>query len=124
MGHRIVARTAPGQGSTTMPRRHRIPYSDRPRGDRSLPVRTLRRREAILRDVYIPDHFRPSDEDVAELLANIRAAELVTATADGLLATMLPLLHEPAGASPEAGDHGRLMGHVARNNRQWKVPAI
>jgi transcriptional regulator len=74
--------------------------------------------------VYIPDHFRPTDEDVAELLANIGAAELVTATTEGLLATMLPLIHEPAGASPEAGDRGRLMGHVARNNRQWKVPAI
>ena len=74
--------------------------------------------------MYIPDHFRPADDDVAQLLANIGAAELVTATADGLLATMLPLLHEPPGASREAGDHGRLMGHVARNNRQWKVPAI
>jgi transcriptional regulator len=74
--------------------------------------------------VYIPDHFRPTDEEVAELLANIGAAELVTATADGLLATMLPLIHEPPGAWPDGGDLGRLMGHVARNNRQWKVPAI
>jgi transcriptional regulator len=75
--------------------------------------------------VYIPDHFRPTDEDVAGLLAHIGAAELITATADGLLATMLPLIHEPPdAASPEAGPHGRLMGHVARNNRQWKVPPI
>jgi transcriptional regulator len=75
--------------------------------------------------VYIPDHFRPTDEDVAGLLAHIGAAELVTATADGLLATMLPLIHEPPdAASLDAGAHGRLMGHVARNNRQWKVPAI
>jgi transcriptional regulator len=69
--------------------------------------------------VYIPDHFRPTDEEVAELLANIGAADLVTATANGLLATMLPLIYEP-----DAGDLGRLLGHVARNNRQWKVPAI
>ena len=86
------------------------------------------RRRGSSRDtdrVYIPDHFRPADEDVAELLANIGAADLVTATADGLLATMLPLIHEPARPSTQAGGaHGRLMGHVARNNRQWKVPPI
>jgi transcriptional regulator len=72
--------------------------------------------------VYVPDHFRPTDDDVATLLANLDAADLITPTADGLLATFLPLIHEPAGASPEAGEHGRLMGHVARNNRQWKTP--
>ena len=75
--------------------------------------------------MYIPDHFRPTDHDVAEFLAHIGAAELVTATADGLLATMLPLIHEaPTATAPAAGEHGRLMGHVARNNRQWKVPPI
>lgn len=75
--------------------------------------------------MYIPQHFRPSDDDVAELLANIGAADLITATADGLLATMLPLIHEPPRASsPAATMLGRLMGHVARNNRQWKVPPI
>lgn len=74
--------------------------------------------------MYIPDHFRPSDDDVAELLANIGAADLITATTDGLLATMLPLIHEPPGPSAPAATHGRLMGHVARNNRQWKVPPI
>ena len=75
--------------------------------------------------MYIPDHFRPADEDVEALLANIGAADLITATADGLLATMLPLIHEaPNAAAPDAGAHGRLMGHVARNNRQWKVAPI
>ena len=72
--------------------------------------------------MYVPDHFRPTDDDVATLLANLDAADLITPTADGLLATFLPLIHEPAGASPGAGEHGRLMGHVARNNRQWKTP--
>jgi transcriptional regulator len=74
--------------------------------------------------VYIPDHFRPTDDDVAELLANIGAADLITATADGLLATMLPLIHEAPGSSRDAGAHGRLMGHLARNNRQWKEAAV
>ena len=73
--------------------------------------------------MYVPDHFRPSDDDVADLLANIGAADLITATADGLLGTMLPLIYE-APRSTGATTHGRLMGHVARNNRQWKVPPI
>jgi transcriptional regulator len=73
--------------------------------------------------VYVPDHFRPSDADVRELLAHLDAADLITATDGGLLATFLPLIHEPPG-SPAAGDHGRLLGHVARNNRQWKTPPI
>ena len=81
---------------------------------------------AILTWVYIPDHFRPADEDVAELLANIGAADLVTATAEGLLATMLPAdpRSRPGPSTQAVGAHGRLMGHVARNNRQWKVPPI
>ncbi len=74
--------------------------------------------------MYLPDHFRPSDADVAELLAGIGAGELITATGRGILATMLPLIWEPAGGSTEAGEHGRLMGHVARNNRQWQEPAL
>ena len=74
--------------------------------------------------VYIPDHFRPTDDEVAALLANIGAADLITATGEGLLATMLPLIWEVPGSSPEAGQHGRLMGHVARNNRQWEMPAV
>jgi transcriptional regulator len=74
--------------------------------------------------VYVPDHFRPSDADVRALLDHLDAADLITPTEDGLLATFLPLIYEPPGASPDAGDHGRLMGHVARNNRQWKTPPI
>jgi transcriptional regulator len=78
----------------------------------------------ILSAMYVPDHFRPTDAEVAQLLANLGAGELITATADGLLATLLPLIWEPPGASTEAGERGRLMGHVARNNRQWTVPAV
>jgi transcriptional regulator len=74
--------------------------------------------------VYVPDHFRPTDADVAALLENLGAADLITATRDGLLSTFLPLLYEPGGASPEAGARGRLMGHVARNNRQWKTSPV
>ena len=74
--------------------------------------------------MYIPDHFRPSATDVADLLANLAAADLVSATAEGLLATMLPLIHEAPGSSAGAGEHGRLLGHLARNNRQWRTAVI
>jgi len=74
--------------------------------------------------MYIPDHFRPSDEDVAAFLGHLGAADLVTPTADGLLATMLPLVYDAPGARPGTGPMGSLMGHVARNNRQWREPAL
>src|SRR4051812_20939532 len=60
-----------------------------------------------------------TDDAVRELLDRHGAADLVTATADGLLATFLPFLHDPA-----AGEHGALLGHVARNNDQWRRPAL
>ena len=74
--------------------------------------------------MYVPDHFRPSDQDVRALLDRIGAGELITATADGLLATLLPLIWEPATGGEAGAPLGRLMGHVARNNRQWNTAAI
>jgi transcriptional regulator len=68
--------------------------------------------------MYIPAHFAASDEAVHDLLANHGAADLVTSTEDGLLATMLPFIY-----LPEVGEHGALYGHVARNNDQWRKPA-
>ena len=75
--------------------------------------------------MYGPDHFRPTDAEISGLLEGIGAGELITATADGLLATLLPLIWTPSEAGRE-GDEvvGRLTGHVARNNRQWKAPPI
>ena len=69
--------------------------------------------------MYIPAHFAPDDETVGELLRNHGAADLVTLTGQGLVATMLPFIYVP-----EAGEHGALYGHVARNNDQWKLPAV
>jgi transcriptional regulator len=54
---------------------------------------------------------------VGELLRHHGAADLVTLTAEGLVATMLPFVYVP-----EAGEHGALQGHLARNNTQWKLP--
>ena len=69
--------------------------------------------------MYIPAHFAAADATVRELLTRHGAADLVTLTADGLLATMLPFAYDPA-----AGEHGTLYGHVARNNDQWRKPAL
>jgi transcriptional regulator len=68
--------------------------------------------------MYIPAHFSAHDAEVHELLARHGAADLITLTEDGLLATMLPFAYEPS-----AGERGALYGHVARNNDQWRKSA-
>jgi transcriptional regulator len=70
--------------------------------------------------MYIPPAFR--DDDRASLHATMRAARLcsfVTATADGPIATPLPILLDEA-----EGEHGVLYGHVARANPQWRIAPI
>jgi transcriptional regulator len=69
--------------------------------------------------MYIPAHFAPDEAAVSELLRQHGAADLITLTEQGLVATMLPFIYVP-----EAGAHGALHGHLARNNDQWKLPAI
>jgi transcriptional regulator len=74
--------------------------------------------------MYIPAHFAPDAALVDELLRNHGAADLVTVTEQGMVATMLPFVYVPpedAGARPPTGNHGALHGHVARNNDQWKL---
>lgn len=73
--------------------------------------------------MYVPDHFRPGDADIQELLAHLGAADLITMTGRGLLATMLPLAYDAPGSRPGVGPAGSLQGHVARNNPQWREPA-
>jgi transcriptional regulator len=69
--------------------------------------------------MYVPAHFAADDAAARELLATHGAADLVTATPQGLLATLLPFVYDPA-----VGDHGVLLGHVARNNEQWRQPVL
>ncbi|MGH3245909.1 MAG: FMN-binding negative transcriptional regulator, partial [Trebonia sp.] len=71
--------------------------------------------------MYVPAHFAPDAALVDELLRNHGAADLVTLTPEGLVATMLPFIYVPPGASSAVGPHGALHGHVARNNSQWKL---
>ena len=70
--------------------------------------------------MYVPRHFAAPDERaVHDLLHRHGAADLVTSTEQGLLASLLPFVYdEPEGEQP-----GRLLGHVARPNDQWRVPA-
>jgi transcriptional regulator len=66
--------------------------------------------------MYVPEHFAPDDESVHELLANHGAADLVTVTPNGMVATMLPFVYDR--------EHGTLLGHVARNNDHWRQTVI
>jgi len=65
--------------------------------------------------VYVPQHFAMDDDAVQELLREHGAGDLVTATAEGLVATMLPFVYDAS-----RGPHGALLGHVARNNEHWR----
>jgi transcriptional regulator len=70
--------------------------------------------------MYTPPAFRDDDRD--SLIATIRAARLanfVTATADGPLATPLPLFLDES-----EGEQGVIYGHLARANQQWRVPTL
>lgn len=64
--------------------------------------------------MYVPRHFAMSPEQVHEVLGGVGAADLVTSHEHGLVATYLPFVF-----APEASEHGSLLTHVARNNRQW-----
>ncbi|GAA1763419.1 FMN-binding negative transcriptional regulator [Pseudarthrobacter sulfonivorans] len=69
--------------------------------------------------MYVPAHFEAGPDAVQGLLTRPGAANLVTMTSKGLLATLLPFVF-----TPSVGEHGALQTHVARNNQQWSEPAI
>jgi len=65
--------------------------------------------------MYVPAAFAEVDpREIERLVTEYPMAQLVTMTEDGLVATPMPLLYEPA---PDG--LGSLVGHVARANRQW-----
>jgi transcriptional regulator len=66
--------------------------------------------------LYLPDHFEETrPERIRELIAAFPLATLVTVGRDGISANHIPLLF-----SPGVGQHGALIGHVARNNVLWR----
>ncbi len=70
------------------------------------------------RSMYQPSHGRFLVDDPSAELARLAAvvpATLVTLGADGLRASILPMLFDPA-----VGPHGVLRGHLGRGNPQWR----
>ena len=65
--------------------------------------------------MYVPSHFAADDEAVRDLLTHHGAADLVTFTDQGLVATLLPFVFDP-----DDGPLGALLGHLARSNDQWR----
>ncbi|AOS94951.1 MULTISPECIES: FMN-binding negative transcriptional regulator [Mycobacterium avium complex (MAC)] len=66
--------------------------------------------------MYIPAHFAADEQAVDDLLVHHGAADLITVTPEGVLATMLPFVYDPAART--------LRGHLARNNDQWWQPVL
>jgi transcriptional regulator len=69
--------------------------------------------------MYVPEHFAMDDAAVRDLLEHHGAGDLVTTTDHGLVSTLLPFVFDP-----EPGPRGALLGHFARNNEHWRLPAI
>jgi transcriptional regulator len=67
--------------------------------------------------MYVPRPFVPDEGSVRDLLINQRASDLISFTPQGLLATTLPFEYDP-----DTGEHGALIGHMARGNHQWRAP--
>jgi transcriptional regulator len=70
--------------------------------------------------MYVPDPFKMDDiKLIHELMRKVPLANFVTATAEGLLASPLPLYLDAS-----EGEYGALYGHMAKPNPQWKTPPI
>jgi len=76
--------------------------------------------------MYVPEHFAEKDLAAAHALVRARPFALLTSARPGEppVATHLPLVFDP-----EDGEHGKLIGHVARSNPHWrhfdgKTPAL
>jgi transcriptional regulator len=70
--------------------------------------------------MYLPPAFREDNRQIlCEIMRGARLSTLVTATAEGLIATPLPLILDEA-----EGEQGVLYGHVAKANPQWQMPPL
>jgi transcriptional regulator len=69
--------------------------------------------------MYTPKKFIPGDEEIRSLLENLGAVDLVSTTAGGIVATHLPLVFDST-----IGEHGALLGHVARANDHWRTATL
>lgn len=66
--------------------------------------------------MYVPLNFEASGEAVLNLLGNPGLADLVSVTANGIMADPVPLYFRP-----DIGDHGALWGHFSKGNPHCNV---
>ncbi|WKG03938.1 FMN-binding negative transcriptional regulator [Mycolicibacterium sp. HK-90] len=69
--------------------------------------------------MYVPRPFVADADAIQELLTHRGAADLITMTSEGLIATPLPFEYDAT-----AGDHDVLIGHMARANPQWRTAVV
>jgi len=70
--------------------------------------------------MYTPPAFKEDDpSELRRIMRAVRLPTLVTATAEGLVATPLPLFLDEA-----EGEFGTLHGHMAKANPQWRLAPI
>jgi transcriptional regulator len=66
--------------------------------------------------VYLPHHFRVEDAAQVEAFVDgVGAADLVTFDGTKPVASLIPVIWDRS-----AGEHGRLLGHLAVANPQWQ----
>lgn len=67
--------------------------------------------------VYLPPHFTSDDPRTPiEVIRRGPLATLITHDDDGIVANHIPLLYREGN-----GEHGTLIGHVARANDLWRI---
>jgi len=70
-----------------------------------------------LSDVYLPKHFAARDQAAVEAFVDsVGAADLVTFDGTKPVASLIPVIWDRTGG----GEHGRLIGHLALQNPQWR----
>ena len=106
----------------------RVPRELRPAGawvpklasTRPASVDRAGRMVASVTGMYLPEHFAARDPDgVARFVDQVAAADLVTFDGSAPVASLIPVLWDRGGDGPPGG-HGRLLGHMALANPQWK----
>lgn len=70
--------------------------------------------------MYNPPAFQVTDlVRLHDMMRECRTAHFVTATVDGPIVTLLPMLLDE-----NEGEYGTLYGHLARPNNQWKAQVL
>lgn len=63
--------------------------------------------------MYIPRHFKPSDDEAQEFLSKVESGHLVTMTEQGLVSTLIPLIFNK--------NSNAFLGHISILNDQAKL---